>query len=100
MTQATRGQLGPKRRKAAIVLLSFRAGWVNKPAGMRKEPFWAARPPYFESLICSSNLAHQHKYGIVELIHDPFFEGDDGVIGDVNLFGANLSTTLGDIAEP
>jgi hypothetical protein len=33
------------------------------------------------------------------LVHDPLFEGNNGVIGDVNFFRADFRAALGDIAE-
>ena len=35
---------------------------------------------------------------IIELIHDPLFEWNNGIVSDGNMFRANFSTTLGDIA--
>ncbi len=45
MTQLQRDQLGAKKRRAAIVLLRFSAGWVNKCLGMRNEPLEGGWPP-------------------------------------------------------
>src|SRR5699024_4110491 len=35
---------------------------------------------------------------VVEAIHDPFFQGSDGVVGEVEVFGANRRAALGDVA--
>src|SRR5215831_328983 len=36
---------------------------------------------------------------VVLLRHQPFLEGDDGVVGDVDVLGADLGAALGDVAE-
>src|SRR5260370_42028129 len=46
----------------------------------------------------AADLPEQHSHGIVKLVDHALFERDDGVVGDVNVLRANLSTTLGDIA--
>src|SRR5215468_4188485 len=35
---------------------------------------------------------------VVLLRHQPFLEGDDGVVGDVDVLGAHLGAALGDVA--
>ncbi len=35
---------------------------------------------------------------IVELVDDPFLERNDRVVGDVDVFGADLGAALGDVA--
>src|SRR5215217_297004 len=36
---------------------------------------------------------------VVADVGDPFLEGDDGVVGDVDVLGADLGAALGDVAE-
>src|ERR1700737_4690376 len=38
--------------------------------------------------------------GIKVVVRHALLEGDDGVIGDVDVLRANLLTALGDVAEP
>ena len=37
--------------------------------------------------------------GVVETVHHPFLEGDDSVVGDANVLGADLSAAPGDVAH-
>jgi len=46
----------------------------------------------------TADLADEHEQRIVVCVDDPLFEWDDGVVGDVNIFGAYLSAALGDVA--
>ena len=36
--------------------------------------------------------------GVIELVNDPFFKGNDRVIGDLDIFRTDSSTTFGDVA--
>src|SRR5579871_1067195 len=47
----------------------------------------------------AANLADNHKQRIVELIHHPLLQRNDGIVGDVYILRANLSATLRDVAE-
>src|SRR5829696_7104806 len=46
------------------------------------------------------DLAHQPLGRIVVLVGDALLEGDDGVVGDVDVDRADLCAALGDVAEP
>jgi hypothetical protein len=45
-----------------------------------------------------AEVAEEPEEGVVVAVDDAFFEGDDGVVGDVNVFGADLGAALGDVA--
>src|SRR6266849_5156063 len=47
----------------------------------------------------SRELPQEPAHRIVKVIHHALLQRNDGVVGDVNVFGANLRTALGDIAE-
>src|SRR5215203_463007 len=47
----------------------------------------------------ASYLAPGPHHRIVKLRHHPLLERDDGVVGDVDMLRAHLSTTLGDVAH-
>src|ERR1700733_2131728 len=47
----------------------------------------------------AANLADKHEQRIVELIHDPLLQRNDGVVGDMDIFGTDLSAALGDVTE-
>src|SRR5215211_7306018 len=46
------------------------------------------------------DLAHQPLGRIVVLVGDALLEGDDGVVGDVDVYRADFCAALGDVAEP
>ena len=48
----------------------------------------------------SQDLFEQFPDGVVILIHHPLFEGDDGVVRDMDSFRADLGAALGDVAQP
>jgi hypothetical protein len=50
-------------------------------------------------LLLASELSEQHGQRIIKLVHHTLFERDDGIVGDVNLLGADLRATFGDVAE-
>ena len=49
--------------------------------------------------LLAHDFAEEHGYGVVELVDDALFERDDGVVGDVNFFGADFGAAFGDVAE-
>ena len=51
------------------------------------------------SLLCRED-AKEPSQRIVEFVHDPFLEGDDGIVGNGDVLGAHLGAALGDIAVP
>src|SRR5215218_4307698 len=48
----------------------------------------------------SPQLAPEPGDRVVADVGDPFLEGDDGVVGDVDVLGADLGAALGDVAQP
>src|ERR1700692_2394666 len=55
-------------------------------------------PPHL-TFSSAADLANKHDQRIIVLVHYPFLERDDGVVGDVDIFGAHLSAALRDVAE-
>src|SRR5919106_1780091 len=51
-------------------------------------------------MLSSPDLAHQPFGRVVILVGDAFLEGDDGVVGDVDVDRADLGAALGYVAEP
>ena len=49
--------------------------------------------------IARLELSHQPHQRIVEAIDDPFLQRDDGVVGDVDVFGARFGAAAGDVAQ-
>ena len=49
--------------------------------------------------LLAEDLPEQHGQRIVKLVHHALFERDDGIVGDSNLFGADLGATFCDVAE-
>ena len=47
----------------------------------------------------AADLADKHEQRIIEFIHYPLLERNDGVVGDVDVFRAYFSAALGDVAE-
>jgi len=47
----------------------------------------------------AADLPEQHGQRIVKLVHHALFERDDGIVGDSNLFGADLRATFCDVAK-
>jgi hypothetical protein len=50
-------------------------------------------------LSCAADLADKHEQRIIVFIHYSLFERDDGVVSDVDIFGAYLRAALRDVAE-
>src|SRR5256885_12697625 len=46
----------------------------------------------------STNLPHHPKQRVVVLVHDALLQRNDGIIGDVDVFRADLRATLGYVA--
>src|SRR3990170_3610152 len=46
-----------------------------------------------------ANLAQHPAHRVVEPVRHPLLEGDDGVVGDVDVLRADLRAALGDVAE-
>jgi len=55
-------------------------------------------PPLQSFFLAAAKDPEEHGQRIVELIHDAFLQGDDGVVSDANLLGANLRAALRNIA--
>src|SRR5215210_978668 len=51
------------------------------------------------SLSLASKFANHPQNRVVVLIHDTLFQWDDGVVGDMNIFGADFGAALGDVTE-
>ena len=51
------------------------------------------------SKLRSADLAYQHHHRVVILIDYTFLQRNDGVVGDVNFFGADFSAAFGDVAQ-
>src|SRR6516162_114903 len=49
-------------------------------------------------LSCTADLADQHEERVIEFIHNPLLERDNGIVGDVNLFRADLRAAFRDVA--
>lgn len=45
------------------------------------------------------NLPHEPEDGVVKAVDDTLFQGDNRVVGDVDVFGADFGTAFGDVAE-
>src|SRR5260370_10365298 len=56
-------------------------------------------PPLQLGFSGAADLADKHEQRIIVFIHHPLLERDDGVVGDMDIFGAYLSAALGDVAE-
>src|SRR3712207_1516964 len=50
-------------------------------------------------MLSTPDLAHKPLGRVVVLVGDAFFEGDDGVVGDVYVDRADLRAALGDVAK-
>src|SRR5262245_42747588 len=48
----------------------------------------------------ASDFSNQPEDGVVELVYDSFLQRNNGVVGDADLLGADLGTTLCDVTEP
>ena len=72
------------RLRSPSILSESRAG----SRGSRRIDFLLAR-----------DLAQENFDGIVKLVNHAFLERNDGVVGDVNVFGTNLGAAFGDVAE-
>src|ERR671912_1066090 len=51
-------------------------------------------------MLSTPDLAHQPFGRVVVLVGDTLLEGDDGVVGDVDVDRADLCAALGDVTEP
>src|SRR5215212_2384846 len=51
-------------------------------------------------MLSTPDLAHQPLSRVVVLVGDTLLEGDDGVVGDVDVDRADLGATLGYVAVP
>src|SRR5206468_8071710 len=80
----------PRRCRSLRLLLAaapylYTANWCA--AALILVRFWRA-----------AYLAHQFHDGIVKFIHHALFERNDGIVGNVYLFRADLSAAFGDVA--
>src|SRR5271154_606291 len=57
-----------------------------------------AFPPRLDFL-SGPNLADEHEQRIIELIHHPLLQRNDGVVRDMNIFRTDLGAALGDVTE-
>src|SRR5262245_548945 len=55
--------------------------------------------PLFQRSFVAGELSPEPQDGVVILVDDPFLERNDGVVGDVDAFGADLGAALGDVAQ-
>src|SRR5438132_5533326 len=71
------------------------ASWAGtgRPARV-SEAIRRSRP----RLLPAAELAEEPDDG-VEVVGHPLLHGDDAVVGDVNVLGADLAAALGDVAE-
>src|ERR1035437_4927703 len=51
------------------------------------------------SVVANPDLRPQPNQRVVLLVHDSFLHGNDGVVGDLDVLGADLSGALGDVAQ-
>src|SRR5215210_6647368 len=51
-------------------------------------------------MLSTPDLAHQPFGGIIVFVRDALLEGYDGIVGDVDVYRADLGAALGDVAEP
>src|ERR1700722_16581938 len=91
---ATSGLTGRRALQTAPQVLVTRRSMLARRASTRSGP---SRPLWL--LVPRPALA-QKADGVVLDIDDPLLHGDDGVIGDLDVFRADLGTALGDVAEP
>src|SRR5690348_10320561 len=56
-------------------------------------------PPAKQASAGAANFADQAKNRVVKLVHNAFLEGNDGVVRDVNAFGADFRAAFRDVAE-
>src|ERR1700730_10015871 len=50
-------------------------------------------------VLSAANLADKHEQRIVKLIHHPLLQRNDGIVGDVDIFRADLGAALRDVTE-
>src|SRR5215210_7520674 len=51
-------------------------------------------------MLSTPDLAHQPFGGIIVFVRDALLVGYDGIVGDVDVYRADLGAALGDVAEP
>src|SRR5207248_8458413 len=51
-----------------------------------------------KSLLRAEDLADDLQHRVIILVYDALFQRNDGVVGDMNVFRTDLSTTLRDVA--
>src|SRR6266542_3568746 len=59
---------------------------------------WTRRAAWSTSLL-AGQLSQKPTHRIVKVIHDSLFQGNDGVVGDVNVFGTDFGAAFGYVAE-
>src|SRR5260370_6967344 len=69
------------------------------PAVEMRFSSYVMAPPLQLGFSGAADLADKHEQRIIVFIHHPLLERDDGVVGDMDIFGAYLSAALGDVAE-
>src|SRR5829696_5607967 len=92
---------GMSRRQASL------ARTQSRRDGRRPSSSWArtamrrasAREAGAGSVLAAPDLVPEPGDRVVADVGDPFLEGDDGVVGDVDVLGADLGAALGDVAQ-
>src|SRR5215213_373332 len=92
---------GMSRRQASLACTQSRRD------GRRPSSSWArtamrrasAREAGAGSVLAAPDLVPEPGDRVVADVGDPFLEGDDGVVGDVDVLGADLGAALGDVAQ-
>jgi len=49
-------------------------------------------------MLSTAKFAEKHGNRVVEFVNDALLERNDGVVGDVNFFGADFRAAFGDVA--
>src|SRR5262249_52733710 len=57
-----------------------------------------AEAPQLQNLTSPAEFSEEHGDRVVEFVDDTLLERNDGVVGDVNFFGADFGAALGDVA--
>src|SRR5690242_15865938 len=56
-------------------------------------------PPARQASARAANFADQAKDRVIKLVHNAFLERNDGIVGDVNAFGADFRAAFRDVAK-
>jgi hypothetical protein len=92
------GAEGPTLHKLKAKKNQEKLGDLKSPTQTASRPRentpGAGRP----TLLGAAELTKEHGGRVVEFVDDTFLERDDGVVGDVDLFGADFGAAFGDVA--